>query len=111
MKRLSNTRLADPAADAARQEHATAIGELQSSPLFAARVIPDVSLRDGIETPVAHGLGRTPVFVCPSAPRDPSSTGRIEEIRTTGGALDRKRFVTLLATGWGATITVDVVVA
>ena len=110
MKRLSNTRLSDPAADAVRQEHATAIGELQSSPLLAARVIPDVSLLSGIETPVPHGLGRAPVFLSVSPPRGASTSGRIEEIRTTGGALDRKKFVTLLATGWGATIYVDVTV-
>ena len=108
LKRLPTTRLADPALERVRQEIVVAILELQSLPAAGARVIAGVVLADGIATPVAHGLGRPASWVQASCPRGPSSTGRIEEVRTGTG--DRSKFVTLKATGWGATITVDVLV-
>jgi len=108
MRRLVQTRLADPALERVRQDHAAAIGELQGLPCVALRVVTDVELADGIETPVAHGLGRPALWVRESAPRNASTTGRVDEIRT--GSADRRKFVVLKATGFGATITVDVAV-
>lgn len=108
MKRLTSIRLPEPAAEQARQEHAAAIRELQDLPAAAARVIAGVELEDGVVTPVAHGLGRPPAFVQASCPRNPSTSGRIEEVRA--GDHDRSRVVALEANGWGATITVDVLV-
>lgn len=110
MRRLVQTRLTDPLLEAVRQDHAAAISELQNLPFAGARVISDVTLADGIATPVAHGLGRAPLFVSASCPRGPSTSGRIEEIRSTSGTLDRRKYAVLKASGFGATITVDVLV-
>ncbi len=96
--------------DRARRELTDAVQELQRSPLAGVRVISNVSLADATATPVPHGLGKVPTFVWVSPPRGPSTSGRIEEIRSTSGTSDRKKFVTLTANGYGATITVDVAV-
>jgi hypothetical protein len=109
VKRLATTRLADPALERVRQEHADAITELQRAPLAEAHVVENVRLADGVPTPVAHWLGRLPIYVRESCPRGASSTGRVDEIRT--GSHDRSKYVVLQASGWGATIVVDVMVA
>lgn len=109
MKTLITRRLADAGTEQTRQEHHAAIVELQQLPCVTLRVIRDVSLANGIPTQVAHGLGRPPLFVRESCPRGASTSGRVTEIRTGTG--DRKAVVVLQADGWGATITVDVVVA
>lgn len=96
----------DGDAERVRREHEQAIRALQDLPGTATRIINDVGLTDGVETPIAHGLGRVPRMVTPSPPRGPSSTGRIEEVRSSSH--DRTKFVVLKASGWGATITVDV---
>lgn len=105
------TRLAAPStprlegsAEVVRREHERAIRELQALPTADVAIISDISLVDGVETPVAHRLGRLPRMLSVSPPRGASSTGRIEEVRTG----DRTQVVTLKATGWGATITVDI---
>jgi len=79
------------------------IRELQG--VAEARTIRDVELADATETPVNHGLGVVG-FVQVSPPRGASSSGRIEEVRSSG--FDRKKTVVLEATGYGATVTVDV---
>ena len=107
MKALLALTLADRDTDRVRRNHAEAITELQSTPGAGARVLENVELADGVDTPVPHGLPRSPRWVQASAPRGPASAGRIEEIR---GSIDRSRAVTLRATGYGATITVDVLV-
>lgn len=109
VKKLSGTVHTDRETERMRQEIKAAIDEIQSSPLVFARVIPGVTLEDGVATPVAHGLKRPATWVAPSCPRGPSTSGRIEEIRD--GTNDRNMYVTLKASGWGATITVDVAVA
>jgi hypothetical protein len=98
----------DGDADRVRRSHAEAIGELQGRPMAAANIVEGVSLADGVATSIPHGLGRPAKFVTPSAPRGPSTSGRIEEIR---GTHDRNKYVVLKASGYGATITVDVLVA
>lgn len=98
------------AEDRARREIVEAITELQSLPMAGARVIQNVSLANATATPVPHGLGRVPVFVGISAVRGPSTSGRIEEVRSTSGTNDRKKFVTLTANGYGATVVVDLLV-
>jgi hypothetical protein len=91
-----------------RRNLVEAIRELQLMPGATARHIKDVELASGVNTPIAHKLGR-PVFVTVSPVRGPSSTGRIEEVRDTDVTriYPRSEFVVLVATGWGATITVD----
>lgn len=108
MRRLTTTRLADATLERVRQEHASAIGELQALPAVTMRIIPDVTLADGVETPVPHGLGRPAQWVRESCVRGAAASGRVEEIRN--GTHDRKLYVVLKATGWGATITASVAV-
>lgn len=88
-----------------RREHARKIIELQQLPSTATRILNDRELASGVTTLIPHGLGRAPKIVLVSPPRGASSTGRIEEVRT---AVDRTKYIALVATGWGATITVDV---
>lgn len=102
------TRLDDPSAEQVRQSVDRRIRELEAAPATSMVVVPGVELEDGIETPIPHGLGRAPRWVRESAPRGPSATGRVEEVRSTSH--DRTRYLVLKATGWGATITVDVAV-
>lgn len=97
-------RLVDEALERVRRNHHDAISELQRTKGVQARYVLDVELEDGIATPVFHGLGR-PAFATHAPPRGPSATGRIEEIRD--GSYDRSKYVVLKATGYGATVTVD----
>jgi hypothetical protein len=101
--------LADQDAERANRNHRERIDELQALPLVGARVVPGVELADGITTQVAHKLGRAPAWIGVSAVRGASTTGRIDDTSRTGGN-DRAKFAVLTATGWGATITVDLLV-
>lgn len=102
-------RLADPEAERARAEHHRALVELQRSPLAGALVVRDVLLPDGEAISVPHGLGRVPVIVIPSCVRGASTSGHIEEVRAAAYA--GGKYVVLRAAGWGADITVDLLVA
>lgn len=108
MIQLFAIQLADQAAERVRRNHAEAIAELQKQPFAFGRIIPDVRLLDGVAVPIAHGFGRVCVFVTHSIPRGALAAGYIEEIRD--GSHDRSKFVTLKASGFGAVITVDLVV-
>lgn len=101
-------RLADPAAEESRRSQHDAIVQLQSLPLASARVIRNVQLTDGVVTRVAHGLGRAPIFFVCSPPRLAAATGRIMDYRDS--TIDMSITLALQATGWGATIYVDVLV-
>jgi hypothetical protein len=103
---LLAVRLSDALLEQVRRNFAEAIAELQQRP--DPRVLANITLQDGIATPVPHKLGRAAAWVAPSAVRGASTSGRVEEVRD--GTYDRTKFVTLKATGYGATITVDVVV-
>ena len=103
-----NTRLPIAEVELVRLSHATSIAELQSAPFAGGVILPNVVLVDSTPTTIAHGLGRLPSYVSPSPPRGGSSNGSIQEIRD--GTQDRTKVVVLEATGWGATVTVDVVV-
>lgn len=100
----STPRLDDEDAEIARREFQRFCSAVVMLPAISLVVIKNVVLRNGVATPVAHGFGRT-VSVIVSPPRGASSAGVIEDIRD--GAVDRKQFVQLLASGWGADITVD----
>lgn len=82
-----------------------AIGELQQAPIIAGRPIANVKLVDGFATPVPHGMGR-PVMWFHSGIRGAVSNGRIDDLRD--GNVDRSKYISLRATGYGATIYVDV---
>jgi hypothetical protein len=100
--------LEDRDAELVRLEHERKIAELQKLPFAGARIIRDVTLADGIPTPVAHGMGRAAQFVMLSPVRGSVTAGRIDEVRD--GTYDRAKFVTLEANDYGATITVDLAV-
>lgn len=108
MKAPQARRLEDPDAEAVRRSHHEAIRELQAMPAASLRVISNIALTDGTAINVSHGLGREPIWIGPSCVRGPSTSGRIEELRNTGA--DRSSVVVLKASGYGATITVDLAV-
>lgn len=106
-------RLEDAKAEQARREHERAIAELQGLLAAGMHVIQDVEIGSNSSVQAPHNLGRAPVFVQVSSPRnsdgtDFASTGRIVELR--GATYDRTRFVTLQATGWGRSVLVDILV-
>ena len=104
-------RLDDRKVDDVTRDHAAKINELAKQPFVGAKVIADVEFADGIETPVAHGLGRVPTYVRESCPRGALANGWIVEVRDPSSPVDRSKYVVLKASGYGATITVDVQVA
>jgi hypothetical protein len=108
MKAPQTRRLDDPDAEAVRRSHHDAIRELQAAPAAALRVINSIALTDGTPINVSHGLGREPIWIGPSCVRGPSAVGMVEELRNTGA--DRSSVVVLKASGYGATITIDLAV-
>ena len=105
----AHPQLDDAKTDQAMRGHREALQAITDHPVMATRYVPNVSLADGVVTQVAHGLGRVPVFVRESCPRGGVAVGAIEDVRT--GGYDRTKYVALRATGWGATIVVDLQVA
>lgn len=109
MKSLDATKLKDGDTDRVCRVLREAVGELQKLPAVAAQIIKDVALVNAVVTLVPHGLGRRPLITLVSPPRGPSTAGVIEEIiERSAGNPDRTRFVALKASGYGATVTVDV---
>ncbi len=88
-----------------RRNIVEAISELQKQPLAFARLITDVELADGVDTPVPHGLGRR-ARVLVSPVRSAVGSGRVEEV--IGSTFSPMQFVVIRATGFGSTVTVDV---
>lgn len=95
---------------------AQGIQELQGLPAMGMRVLRDVKLEDTINTFVSHGLGRRPLWVRESCVRGAVSTGIVRDLSDGAlvglftGPVDRNRYVVLRADGYGATITVDILV-
>lgn len=106
MKTLISPQLPDQLLERVRQNHHDVIRELQQSPFAEGKIISNVLLPDSVATTLTHGLGRAPKWVSASCVREPSTSGIIEEIRT---GVDRTKFVVLKASGFGATVSVDVV--
>lgn len=103
-----NTPRLEGDAEVVRREHELAIRELQGRAGVQLDVIPNVELADGVPTPVAHGLGRLPRWVRESCVRGGQGAGRIDEVR---GPYDRTKVVVITASGFGATVFVDLAVA
>lgn len=101
-------KLDDEKAERVRRSTHDAITEIQGLPAVSLKVIRGVTLADGVVTQVAHGLGREPLWFSCSPPRNASATGRIMDYRS--GTIDRSKFLGIQASGYGATITVDVAV-
>lgn len=97
-------RLADADAERVRRSHEERIRELQALPAAGLVVLQDIELADGVATRIVHKLGKAPRWIGPSVVRGATTTGRIVESRDSG---NRQHAVTLTATGWGATITID----
>lgn len=112
MRALVDAKLADDNAERVRKSHADAIREIQDLPAASVRIVRGVVLANGVETEVAHGLGRLPIAVLPGAPMGAATVGFIAQfgsVHTNGAPIKRTEVVVLQATGYGATITVDVV--
>jgi hypothetical protein len=99
--------LDDRDAERVRRSHEDAIVDLQGRTVIVP--LGEVSLASGVETPVAHGLGRRPEQVIVGPVRNASTVGMVQEIRT--GSYDRTQVVVLKASGYGATVLADVSVA
>lgn len=97
--------LGDPIAEEVRRNHERCIRELQQAPAAAAVLVEGVSLQSGVATSIPHTLGRAPRMITVSPVRGAAASGRIEETRN---GVDRSKAIILTATGFGATITVDV---
>jgi hypothetical protein len=108
-RQLLSLVLADPNAEQVRRSHEDAIRELQQMRFAGAVIVSGVQLVDTVPTIVSHNLGRRPAFVRESVVRGAVATGRIVEARTDA-ALDYTKQLVLTATGWGATVTVDLLV-
>jgi hypothetical protein len=114
LSKLAAVKLADAAAERARDSHATAIAELQGLPAAGMIVLGDVTIADGAQVLVPHKLGRAPRFVWLSPPRVEFGTpgfvagGILADI--SGGGIDRKQTLRILAVGYGATVVVTVAV-
>lgn len=90
-----------------RESHATAIRELQEAPASRGIVVEDLDLPEATNITIRHNFGRRArVFVSPV--RGSSSSGRITEIVQNLATIDTNNATTLYATGFGATVTVDV---
>jgi hypothetical protein len=108
MVKLPSIELEDEKAERVRRATNSAIEELQALPFAGARVIRDVTLADGVAKTIAHKLGRAPRWVGVSVLRGAVTPGVLNETR--GHPHDAKQVVVLTASGYGATVTVDVVV-
>lgn len=97
-------RFDDPRLDQWRRNVEERLVELQRAPAVGLAVIAGVELEDGIETKVLHRLGRRPALAFPSFVRGAVSTGRIVESVSP----DPAKYLVLTASGWGATITIDI---
>lgn len=100
--------IGDANADRVRRHHDQQIGELQALPATAIKVISNIDLPDGVETPIPHGLGRPATWHKESTIRNPAGNGVIQEVR--GGSYDRSKVIVLKATSYAATITIDLMV-
>lgn len=100
-------RLDDQKADDVRRNQEARMRALED--LSDRELVEGVALADGVETRVPHRLGKKPRLVLVSAVRGAAAPGYINELRD--GSADRTKAIVLVATDYGATVTVDVEVA
>lgn len=116
MRPVISKKLVDPDAEVVRRSTAEAITELQTLPIAGAIFIPDVVLPDATDVRVSHKLGRAPRFVSESTVREVTaiaSAGIIVDLGTedtAGRPINRANQIVLRASGYGATIVVNVMV-
>lgn len=93
----------DGDAERARRDTAARIVDINNRPAMGLQSLGEFSLEDGVERVISHKLGRVPfVFVSPVA--GPVTAGMVEQVRIN------RSTVTLKASGYGATVTVNVAV-
>lgn len=97
-------RLDDPKQEQVRLNTDERIRELQRTPAAGLVVISGVELADGVATKIVHRLGRRPLLAFPSFVRGAISTGRIDQ----DDSKDPGTYFVLTASGFGATITIDI---
>ena len=105
--------LNDPNAEAVRKNVDQRIGEIQALPAAGLKVIRNVVLPDGVGVRVPHGLGRKPIAAWPSFIRNAASAGVIADFEASspsGARNEQSETISLVALGFGADITVDIVV-
>lgn len=108
LKPLTLPRVEDAELDRVSREIGRAVGELQQLPAAFLDVIPNVTLRDGVDTPIAHKLGRSAKWVKESCVRGAVTAGVVTEVRSTKH--DTKQYVVLRAEGFGGDVTCTVAV-
>lgn len=106
--------LGDRDADLVRRSHANAIRQLQLLQCASLTVIRGVAMPADGHVTIKHGLGRAPLAVFVSPPRNTAglTVGLISEARgTVGGvAIDSTQVVVLVAGAFTNSFTVDVAV-
>jgi predicted phosphohydrolase len=98
-------KLDDDKAERSRRNHHDALLELQRITISRDN-IRTVTLVEGADTKVAHKLGKAPTMVIYSPIRGAVAAGRIDEVLTD----DRSKQIVLRAIGFGADVTLEVLV-
>ena len=107
MSSVFTSPLPDLDAERVRREHDEKLRTLQKRPGVLLEVLPDIELADGAVVYVKHGLGRAPRWASASTVRGAVTAGAINELRA---GIDRTKVIALQASGFGATITIDLAV-
>lgn len=102
-------KLDDPKAEQVRVSTTQAVTEMQGRPAMGLKVIPSIQLPNLTAVLVPHGLGRAPLFACASFERGATTAGVIAAF-PYDGSYDPTQYLKLIASSYGATITVDVLV-
>lgn len=104
--------LADPSSEAVRRNHEQRIAALEA--VSDEVIVTGAVLANGVGQLVVHGLGRAPAFIGISAVRStPPTAGVVQDfgvVDGSGNQVDRTQAVWLRAVGFGAAITVDLLV-
>lgn len=97
----------DPVVGKALDEIHSILKALITQPFTNCQVISGVELEDGVVTKVKHGLGKKYALVIHTPVKNPSTVGMIQELAPD----DPSREVWLQADGYGATVTVNLIVS
>jgi hypothetical protein len=104
MIRLRRLGVKDPDTSRALDDLRLGIEQLSDRPDADCVIVENVQLVDGQAKLIAHGLDRAWRGWTICNLEGPSSTGRIEHVKGE----NKTKFLQLKATGWGATITINV---
>jgi len=113
LTRLLESRINDATTQSVVASHAVTIKEIMALPASEIRVIGPVQLPDNVGVQVPHGLGRKPLAFFLSPPQGAAAAGVVRDfgsVTPAGAPNSQTEFLSLRATGYGATITVMVMV-